>query len=105
MGEVLQPRNQAYLDLLHRGLVLLRNFTRNGRLEFCPIETEHLHEIPTLIGEANERRHVYYLHGTRPLYLRQLRELGDAAYLEQVAIWYSEPWRVLAEVAGVELEE
>jgi hypothetical protein len=103
MGEVLSPRDKAYLDLLHSGLVLLRNFARGGRLEFCPVEAEHLHEIPTLIGETNERRHVYYLRGTRGLYLQQLRVLGDAAYLEQVSIWYSGPWRVLAEVAGMRL--
>ena len=22
---------------------------------FCPVEAEHLHEIPTLIGETNEK--------------------------------------------------
>lgn len=103
MGEVLTSRDRAYLDLLHYGLVLLRNFACGGRLGFCPIEAEHLHEMPTLIGEDNERRHVYYLRGTRGLYLQQLRELGDAAYLEQVSIWYSHPWRVLAEAAGMRL--
>jgi hypothetical protein len=103
MGEVLTPRDRAYLDILHRGLCLLRNFACGGRLEFCPLEGEHLHEIPTLIGEANESRHVYYLRGTRGLYLQQLRELGDATYLEQVSIWYSGPWRVLAEAAGMQL--
>jgi hypothetical protein len=100
MSEALTPRDRAYLDLLHYGLVLLRNFTSGGRLEFAPVESEHLHEVPTLIGEENERRHVYYLRGTRSLYLQQLRALGDAAYLEQVSIWYSGPWRVLADAAG-----
>lgn len=103
MGEVMRPRDRAYLDILHHGLALLRNFARGGRLECCPIEAEHLHEIPTLIGEGNERRHVYYLRGTRGLYLQQLRELGDAVYLEQVSIWYGHPWRVLAEAAGMRL--
>jgi hypothetical protein len=103
MGEVLTPRDQAYLDILYHGLVLLRNFACGGRLEFCPVEALHLHEIPTLIGEANEHRHVYYLRGTRGLYLQQLRELGDAVYLEQVSILYSRPWRLLADAAGMRL--
>lgn len=98
-----RPRDRAYLDLLHHGLVLLRDFACRGRMEGCLIEAEHLHEIPTLIGEANEHRHVYYLRGTRGLYLQRLRELGDAAYLEQVSIWYASPWRVLAQVAGMRL--
>jgi hypothetical protein len=101
MNEGLTPRDRAYLDLLHYGLVSLRNFACGGRMEFCPIEAEHLHEIPTLIGETNEGRHAYYLRGTRGLYLQQLRQLGDAEYLKQVSVWYSGPWRVLAEIAGM----
>ncbi|MFO0876262.1 MAG: hypothetical protein U0840_02725 [Gemmataceae bacterium] len=31
---------------------------------------------------------------------RVIRDLGDTAYLEQVATWYSHAWWVLAEVAG-----
>lgn len=103
MGDATERRDRAYLDLLHHGLVLLRNFACGGRLEFAPIEAEHLHEVPTLIGEANERRHAYYLRDTRELYLQQLRVIGDAAYLEQVSIWYSGPWRVLADAAGMRL--
>ncbi len=96
-------RHRAYLDLLHNGLVLLCNFTDGGRVELCRIEAEHLHEVPTLIGEANEQRHVYYLSGTRELYLQQLRDLGETEYLEQAAIWYGGAWRVLAATAGLEL--
>ncbi len=103
MGEVLTARDRAYLDILHYGLVLLRNFARGGQLEFCPVEAEHLHEVPTLVSEDNERRHVYYLRGTWGLYLQQLREIGDSVYLEQVSIWYSHPWRVLADAAGMRL--
>jgi hypothetical protein len=103
MSVVLTPRDRAYLDILHHGLCLLRNFACGGRLEFCPAEAEHLHEIPTLIGDANESHHVYYLRVTRRLYLQQLRELGDATYLDQVSIWYADPWQVLAEAAGMRL--
>ena len=49
------------------------------------------------------RQHVYYLRVTRRLYLQQLRELGDAVYLQQVSIWYAGPWQVLAEAAGMRL--
>ena len=105
MGDTFQPRDRAYLDLLHHGLVLLRNFAHNGRVDLCRIEAEHLHEIPTLIGEVNEHRHLYYLRGTRGLYLQQLRELGAADYLEQVGIWYARAWQVLAATAGVPLSE
>jgi hypothetical protein len=34
-----------------------------------------------------------------------LRELGATEYLEQVAIWYTAAWQVLASAAGVQLTE
>jgi hypothetical protein len=105
VGDVVTPRDQAYLDLLHLGLVLLRNFSYTGRVALWRIESDHLHEIPTLIGESNEHRHVYYITGERGLYLQRLRELGAADYLEDVGILYAELWRVLASAAGVELSE
>jgi hypothetical protein len=98
-------RDRAYLDLLHHGLVLLRNFAHAGRVDLCRIEAEHLHEIPTLIAEVNEHRHLYYLRGTRALYLQQLRALEASDYLEQVDIWCAPAWQVLAAAAGVSLHE
>jgi len=103
MADSVQLRLQAYLDLLQHGLVLLRNFTHIGNIELSRIEADHLHNIPTLLYEANERRHVYYIRGERGLYLQRLRELGAAEYLDQARIWYSGPWMVLAEAAGVRL--
>jgi hypothetical protein len=98
-------RDKAYLNLLHCGLVMLRNIAHSGQIDLCRIEAEHLHEIPTLVGEPNERRHEYYLRGTRELYLQSLRELGAEEYLENANIWYSEPWQVLASVAKVRPSE
>lgn len=97
------PRLQAYLDLLHRGLVRLRNCAHAGSVELSHIEADHLHNIPTLLYEDNEHRHVYYIQGERGLYLQRLRELGATESLEQASIWYAEPWLVLAEAAGVRL--
>ena len=105
MDKMLQPRDRAYLDLLAHGLVFLHNFSFSGRVELWRIEAEHLHEILTLIHDANEQRHTYYLSGTREMYVQQLRELGEEAYLEDVAVWYNGPWRVLAEAAGATLTE
>ena len=56
MADVIQPREQAYLDLLHRGLVKVRDFAWDGQMELCRIEADHLHNIPTLLGETNEHR-------------------------------------------------
>jgi hypothetical protein len=100
-----QPRDGAYLALLHRGLVMIRNHAHAGHLDLCRIEADHLHNIPTLLAETNEHRHVCYIEGERGQYLERLRELGATEYLERVSIWYSEPWRVLAAAAGVQLSD
>jgi hypothetical protein len=105
MIEMARLRERAYLDLLQHGLVLVRNFAYGGQLELCRIEADHLHNVPTLLGETNEHRHVYYIVQERGLYLERLRELGATEYLKRVSIWYAEPWRVLARVAGVTLSE
>ena len=103
MGEAVRPRQQAYLDLLHHGLVLLRNFAHEGDVALCRTEADHLHNIPALLYEDNEHRHAYYIRGERGLFLQRLRQLGATEYLEQVRIWYSGPWQVLAEAAGYPL--
>jgi hypothetical protein len=105
MNNEILDRDKAYLNLLHFGLVMIRNVTHSDRIDLCRIEAEHLHEIPTLVGEPNERRHVFYLQGTRGLYLQSLREIGATEYLENATIWYSGPWRVLESVAKVRPSE
>jgi hypothetical protein len=82
---------------------MLRNIAHSDRIDLCRIEAQHLHSIPTLVGEPDERRHVSYILSTRWLYLRSLREIGATEYLEEATTWYSEPWRVLASIAKVPL--
>lgn len=105
MTESVQPREQAYLDLLHRGLIFVRNFAYGGQTDLCHIEADHLHNIPTLLRETNEHGHVFYIMQERGLYLERLRMLGATEHLELVTIFYSEPWWVLACAAGVVLSE
>ena len=89
--------------MLRFGLVQLRNLAFAGDIELCRIESDHLHNIPTLLFEENESRHEYYIRGERGPFLQRLRELGAAEYLERVNVWYSGPWQVLAEAAGYPL--
>ena len=100
-----QPRQQAYLQLLERGLVAVRNHAHGGKITLCEIEADHIHNIPSLLDEPNETRHEYYIVGERSLYLDRLKELGATDYMESMMCWYFEPWKVLASIAGVELSE
>ncbi len=97
------PRDQAYRDILERGLVAIRNAAQGGLTALCAIEADHIHNIPSLLDETNESRHHYYITAERTGYLEQLKRLDAHQYLEQQLIWYWEPWSVLARHAGIEL--
>jgi len=66
------------LGLLKWGLLMLRESAFAGRTDLCRIESDHLHNIPTLLGEVNELRHVYYIEKKRGLYLNGSRNQGPA---------------------------
>jgi hypothetical protein len=66
------PRDQAYIEILHFGLLRIRDNATLGNIEYCAIESEHLHNIPSLIGEVNEKRHEYYFEQERDYYLQRI---------------------------------
>lgn len=74
----MNERDQIYIEILRFGLISLRNHTLSGDLNYCATEAEHLHEIPTLIGFANESGHEYYLRGHRSLYLERVDQAKDS---------------------------
>lgn len=100
MEDTVPPREQAYTALLKYGLEFVKQFAEAGKIDLCRIEAVHLHNIPTLLHEDNEHRHEYYIRGERAYYLDQLKELGAIEHLGNVATYYSEPWRILAETVN-----
>ena len=68
----MSKRDQIYIRILEHGLLRLRDAGLLGMTEYCAIEAEHLHNLPSLIGEANERRHEYYFEKERPYYLERV---------------------------------
>src|SRR5687767_15939600 len=62
-------RDAIYVQILHHGLLRIRDSAALGHLQYCAIESEHLHNIPSLIGETNEHRHVDYFCRERARYL------------------------------------
>jgi hypothetical protein len=60
-------RDSVYLHILHFGLLRLRDAAGAGYAEYCRVEADHLHNLPSLIGEQSESRHDYYYHAERSL--------------------------------------
>lgn len=105
MIHVAEPRSRAYLELLEWGLLATRDQAHAGHARLCEIEADHIHNIPSLIDEPDERRHLYYINKERGLFLQRLGEVADAEYVERRRFYCSEPWQVLASIAGVTLTE
>jgi hypothetical protein len=98
--DILQARQQAYLELLEHGLVAIRNHAHAGKIHLCEVEADHLHNLPSLLYETNEFHHHYYLDQERSLYRERLERQGEWEYLERMMIWYTGSWKVLETIAG-----
>ncbi len=89
----MNERDQIYIEILRFGLISLRNHTLSGDFDYCAIEAEHLHEIPTLLGLTNESSHEYYLRGHRGIYLKRVDQTKDS--ISFVLNRYRELWPLL----------
>jgi hypothetical protein len=75
----MRTRDEVYLDILSCGLLWIRNAGHSGYARACEIEADHLHNIPSLVGEDNELRHEYYFETERTSYLERIAELDSSA--------------------------
>jgi hypothetical protein len=91
----MNERDNIYLQILKYGLISLRNATLRGDIEYCKAEAEHLHNLPTLIGESNEARHEYYFDGERVSYLEKVKP--SSPDMRFILGRYSELWPQLAD--------
>ncbi len=94
----MSERDQIYIRILEHGLLRLRDASLLRMVEYCAIEAEHLHNLPSLIGEANERRHEYYFEKERPCYLERVDRFVPG--LDFTLRRYEECWQELRELVG-----
>lgn len=101
-----KERREAYAQILTYGLIAIRDFGSFGRNpELCRIEADHLHNIPSLVDEPNERRHIYYAVEERSLYMERVQALADQDYLHVTVERYRKPWIILMKYALREQEK
>jgi hypothetical protein len=89
-------RDRVYVQILHYGIVSLRNASLGGNSRYCQVESEHLHNIPSLIGETNEARHAYYFDGERASYLEHVDHSAPESKFALAR--YKELWAELEEL-------
>ncbi len=94
--------DRLYITILHRGLVSVRDASRNGDLELCKAESEYLHEIPSLIGETNMLRHIYQKKTVRKVFLEWIKKNGRDDVLDFVQTWLAHEWGQIDAILGIE---
>lgn len=92
-------RDAIYVQILHHGLSRIRDYAALGHLQYCAVESEHLHNIPSLIGETNEHRHVYYFSKERAHYLENVDR--SIPGLDFTLSRYAELWTRLSKLNDV----
>jgi len=89
MIEKLTP---LYLLHLQLGFIILREAMASGSREWLNAEIELLHNIPTLIGEENLPRHIYFWNEERGLYLDRLSALSETDANSKMRTYYEPLW-------------
>src|SRR5271166_3827485 len=80
------------LCILQTGIMRIRTLAWQGRIEFCAIESDHIHNIPNLIMNYSHEKLIYYWDIERPEYVRQ------------VSTEHSDDWVALWQRLGQEIE-
>ena len=68
---------KLYVELLRRGLTVMQLAARENDLDWLKSEVDFLHNIPSLIEEANESRHRYFWDVERVRYLECIQKLPE----------------------------
>jgi len=94
--------DKIYVRILTTGLIAVRNAADAGDLARCRAESHHLHNLPSLIGEPNEKRHLFYFASEKTAYLKWVLESGRKEVKEFVALHYLPQWKRIGEILHVD---
>jgi hypothetical protein len=88
--------NSHYARLLSLGFVVLRQAADSHDHEWLNAELEMLHNVPTLIDEANIERHRYYWFAERQHYIDWTSAPGREDAKSRMLTYYEPIWREMA---------
>ena len=92
----MESLDHLYVQHLERGLLVLRQAIYDDDSDWAKAEVELLHNIPTLIGEQNHRRHIHFWNGTRTLYLAWVERAGRERAKSRMRTFYAPIWEEMA---------
>ena len=92
--------DEIYVRILHVGFLVLKQAMDARDSDWVREEIEMLHNVPSLIGEANRERHKYYWHQERARYITWMTEHGSEHARSRMRTFYEPLWAALAEVGA-----
>ena len=87
----MESLDHLYIEILRLGLILLRNAVASGNIEWSVQEVEHLHEVPSLIGDANPVHHLAYWDMSQGSY-REWVQRQDPDVQDCILAFYESIW-------------
>lgn len=88
MGEL----DLLYAQFLSVGFVVMRQAAETANREWIDAELELLHNVPSLIGEANPRRHSYFWFKEREHYIEWVSTPGQEQAKSRMLTYYKPIW-------------
>jgi hypothetical protein len=93
----MESLNVFYARLLRVGFIVLRQAVCSGDWEWAEQEVQHLHNIPSLINDANLKRHHYFWFQERETYIEWATQKGGEIQ-SRMATYYEPIWREMEPV-------
>ena len=81
-----------YAHLLTVGFVVMRQAAESASRDWSDAEFELLHNVPSLIGEANAERHRYFWTKERTHYIQWVSEPGRDHAKSRMMTYYKPIW-------------
>jgi hypothetical protein len=84
--------DSLYCRLLHLGFIVLQQAADAQDFEWLNAEVEMLHNVPSLIGETNIKRHEYFWQSERTTYIERSRIMGNDLQISRMKTYYEPIW-------------
>lgn len=85
--------DKCYVRILTAGLIAIRDAAKVENISRCHFESEHIHNIPSLIREVNVNRHLYYLAYERTSYINWALSQNDHELMAFIENNYMQEWK------------
>jgi len=85
--------DDLYRNFLHLGFIVLQQALAARDFEWAEVEMELLHNVPSLIGEANPERHRYFWNQERVAYVEWVLAPGRELQKSRMATYYEPLWK------------